>query len=69
MLRQDNMKPQSVTHEIKTRWDPKKGKMVAQSQRYANRITPTNAAVCFLLILILPFLTLFFSENQSYLGS
>jgi len=44
MLRQDNLKPQSVTHEIKTRWDPKKEKMVAQSQRYANRIT-SNAAV------------------------
>jgi hypothetical protein len=39
MLRKDNMKPQSVTHEIKTRWDPRKEKMVAVSQRYANRIT------------------------------
>ena len=34
------MKPQSVTHEIKTRWDPKKQKMVAVSQRYVNRVTP-----------------------------
>lgn len=46
MLRQDNMKPQSVTHEIKSRWDSKQDKMVAESQRYANRITP-NAAVRF----------------------
>ena len=38
MLRQDNMKPGSVTHETKTRWEPKKQRMVASSQRYANRI-------------------------------
>jgi hypothetical protein len=44
MLRQDNMKPHSVTHEIKTRWDPKKEKLVAVSQRYTNRITE-NASV------------------------
>ena len=45
MLRKDNMKPQSVTHEIKTRWDPKKQKMVAVSQRYANRVTPDAVSV------------------------
>ncbi|KAH9959578.1 P-loop containing nucleoside triphosphate hydrolase protein [Russula dissimulans] len=38
MLRKDNMKPGSVTHETKTRWDPKRQRMVASSQRYANRI-------------------------------
>lgn len=43
-LRQDNLKPQSTTHEIKTTWDPKKQKMVAISQRYANRLT-VNASV------------------------
>jgi hypothetical protein len=43
-LRQDNMKPHSVTHDIKTRWDSKKEKTVAVSQRYANRIT-ANASV------------------------
>ena len=41
-LRKDNMKPQSVTHEIKTRWDPRKQKMVAESQRYANRVTQNS---------------------------
>ena len=39
MLRKDNMKPQTVTHEIETRWDPRKEKMEAVSKRYANRIT------------------------------
>ncbi|KAI9512076.1 P-loop containing nucleoside triphosphate hydrolase protein [Russula earlei] len=38
MLRQDNMKPGSVTHEINTHWDPKKNRMVATSQRYSNRV-------------------------------
>jgi hypothetical protein len=47
MLRLDNMKPQSVTHEIKTRWDHKKGRMVAESQRYANRISE-GASVTYL---------------------
>jgi hypothetical protein len=42
MLRKDNMKPQTVTHEIKTRWDPRKGKMVAVSQRFSNRITQNS---------------------------
>lgn len=45
MLRKDNMKPQTVTHEIKTQWDPRKGKMVAVSQRYANRITQNSTRV------------------------
>jgi hypothetical protein len=39
ILRQDNLKPQSVTHEIKTDWDSKKQQVVVQSQRYANRVT------------------------------
>ncbi|KAI0250236.1 P-loop containing nucleoside triphosphate hydrolase protein [Lactifluus subvellereus] len=43
MLRLDNMKPQSVTHEITTRWDPKSQRMVAQSQRYANRLTANSS--------------------------
>ena len=42
MLRKDNMKPLTVTHEIKTQWDPRKEKMVAISQRYANRITQNS---------------------------
>lgn len=42
MLRKDNMKPLAVTHEIKTQWDPRKQKMVAISQRYANRITQNS---------------------------
>ena len=42
MLRLDNIKPQSVTHEITTRWDPKTQQMVAQSQRYANRLTASS---------------------------
>jgi len=45
MLRQDNLKPQSVAHEVKTKWDPKKEKMVAVSQRYSNRITSNAARV------------------------
>jgi hypothetical protein len=49
ILRQDNMKPQSVTHEIKTRWDDKKQKMVAVSQRYANRVTPDAVSVQLLI--------------------
>jgi hypothetical protein len=49
MLRKDNMKPQSVTHEIKTRWDDKKQKMVAVSQRYANRVTPDAVSVQLLI--------------------
>jgi hypothetical protein len=49
-LRKDNMKPQSVTHEIKTRWDPKKQTMVAVSQRYANRVTQNSTVGAQLLI-------------------
>lgn len=45
MLRKDNMKPLAVTHEIKTRWDPRKERMVAESQRYANRITQNSTRV------------------------
>jgi hypothetical protein len=43
------MKPQSVTHEIKTRWDHKKQKMVAVSQRYANRVTSDAVSVQLLI--------------------
>jgi hypothetical protein len=50
MLRKDNMRPQSVTHEIKTRWDPRKEKMVAESQRYANRMTQNSKVSVRLLI-------------------
>jgi hypothetical protein len=50
MLRKDNIKPQSVTHEVKTRWDPKKQRMVAVSQRYANRVTQNSTVGAQLLI-------------------
>ena len=39
MLRLDILKPQSVTHEIKTRWDPKKEMTVAISQCYSNHMS------------------------------
>ncbi|KAI0303789.1 hypothetical protein B0F90DRAFT_1816054 [Multifurca ochricompacta] len=44
-LRLDNKKPLSVTHEIKTGWDPKTNHMIAQSQRYSNRLTSTASKV------------------------
>jgi hypothetical protein len=56
MLRKDNMKPQAVTHEVKTRWDPRKNKMVAVSQRYSNRITQ-NSTVNTRRLFIVVFLT------------
>ena len=47
MLRLDNLKPLSVTHEInKTRWDSKTQLMVAESQRYSTRMT-SNTSVRF----------------------
>jgi hypothetical protein len=38
-LRLDNMKPTSVTHEIQTGFNRKTQQMVAESQRYSNRLT------------------------------
>jgi hypothetical protein len=43
MLRLDNLKPQSVTHEIKTRWNTKTQQVVAESQRYSNRMTANSS--------------------------
>ena len=42
MLRKDNRKSQTVTHEIEPGWDPRKEKPLAISQRYANRITQNS---------------------------
>ena len=50
MLRKDNMKPQFTVHEVKTHWDSRKEKMVAQSQRYANRVTQNSTVSAQLFI-------------------
>ena len=42
MLRKDNLKPQTVTHNVKTRWDSKKKISIVQSERFANRVTPNS---------------------------
>ncbi|KAI9461665.1 hypothetical protein BJY52DRAFT_191843 [Lactarius psammicola] len=43
--RLDNMKPTSVTHEIQTGFNHKTQQMVANSQRYSNRLTPNASRV------------------------
>ena len=50
MLRKDNLKPQTVTHDVKTRWDSKKKKSIVQSERFANRVTPNSTVTAQLLI-------------------
>lgn len=40
ILRLDNMRPISVTHEIQTGFNRRTQQMVARSQRYSNRLTP-----------------------------
>ena len=54
MLRLGILKPQSVTHEIKTRWDPKKEKTVAMSQCYPNCM-PQSASVSINYLFMMPF--------------
>ena len=67
MLRKDNMQPQTITHEFKTRWDPRKERMVAESQRYDNRLT-RNFTVSTRRLSKDVFLTGSFSASQHYLG-
>lgn len=43
ILRLDNMKPMSVTHEIQTGFNSKTQQMVANSQRYSNRLTASKS--------------------------
>ena len=62
MLRLDLLKPLSVTHDTKTRWDPKKEKTVARSQHYSNRM-PHSASVS------IDFLFRCLFSNFSFIGS
>ena len=62
VLRLDILKPLSVTHEIKTGWDPKKEKMVATSQHYSNHM-PHSASVS------IDYLFRCLFSNVSYTGS
>jgi hypothetical protein len=38
-LRLNHMKPTSVMHETQTGFNPKTQKLIAESQRYSNRLT------------------------------